>query len=98
MLQERTLALLDELNPWWTGRLPEVPAFRRSLFRELERTLPPRPMLAVVGLRRTGKTILLFQLIRHLLSSVPPKNILYFLFDDLTAQTPEALEDLLNHY
>ena len=42
-----------------------------------------RQIVAVVGMRRTGKTTLMFQVIDDLIKGgVDPKNILYFSFDE----------------
>ncbi len=80
--------LLLRANPWWTaGEVPSdlLKPFRRTLFTELAGYLADRQVLVVRGLRRTGKTTLLFQLADHLLrEGVPPRRVIYYSFDDLT--------------
>ncbi|HLD76334.1 MAG TPA: AAA family ATPase, partial [Candidatus Norongarragalinales archaeon] len=72
-----------------------VPAYRRPLFPELAQTIPVRQITALVGLRRTGKSTLFFQLIDHLLEKgIPPTTILYFSFDEHV----EHLDELLNAF
>ncbi len=87
-------------NPWWEGRRIETieGLKKRKLFRELMKYLEKKQTLSVVGLRRTGKTILLLQLIQHLLKSHNPKKILYFSFDELLAKEPEIIESILSSY
>lgn len=74
-----------EFNPWWeTGGVEEEfkKKVKRDLFTTLKENLDQRTIDAVVGLRRVGKTTLMYQLIDHLLSlGVDPKNIFYFSFD-----------------
>ncbi|MBI3269906.1 MAG: ATP-binding protein [Planctomycetes bacterium] len=61
------LTRLHEWNPWWKGGAPEVPPFRRDAFPELERLLGQPKAVLLTGLRQTGKTTLLLQLV----SSMP---------------------------
>lgn len=55
------LARLYDWNPWWKGQTPEIPAFRREAFAELERHLARPKAVILTGLRQTGKTTLLLQ-------------------------------------
>ena len=56
-------------------------------------------IISVVGLRRTGKTTLMYQLIDHLIKNgVPPKNILYFSFDEILGAEPKILEEIIENY
>jgi hypothetical protein len=74
-----------EFNPWWeTGGVEKEfkKDVKRDLFTALKGNLGRRTIDAVVGLRRTGKTTLMYQLIDHLLEQgVDPRHILYFSFD-----------------
>ena len=60
---------IEEFNHWWfTGRVPEelLQNYRRKLFYVLAESLKKRYVASIVGLRRTGKTTLMFQLIQKL--------------------------------
>lgn len=76
---------LIDFNPWWSsgqipGRLLEEE--KRDLFHEIKDLLSNRQIVSIVGLRRTGKTSLMYQLIDLLLKKdVPGKRIMYFSFD-----------------
>lgn len=62
---------------------PLKKGIQRDIFPRLLRYLDDRQAITLVGLRRVGKTTLFFQLIDHLLTQgIPPKNIVYFSFDE----------------
>jgi len=84
--------LLKYNRHWEKGfRYPYVK--RREIFSSLIGTIHKRQIVEIVGLRRTGKTILLFQLINHLLESgVEPFSILYFTFDEERIKIEELLK------
>jgi predicted AAA+ superfamily ATPase len=78
--------LLKEIyrqNPWFNGERtePKKPVVERDLLKQITADLDPPQALAVLGLRRCGKTTLLRLLIRELQKSNDPKHILYFSFD-----------------
>ncbi len=89
---------LELYNPWWkTGKVKEewLKEYKRKLYYELLNYLDKRQIILIQGLRRMGKTTLLFQIINELLyRGVPPRNILYFSFDDFI----HRLEDVLDIY
>ncbi len=93
-----TLDKLGEMNGWWkigTVRKQLAPPFRRKLFFETRKYVKLRQITAIVGLRRTGKTTLFFQLIEDLIKSgVNSSSILYFSFDERV----EELRELINLY
>jgi predicted AAA+ superfamily ATPase len=88
--------LLILLNEWWkTGRVDEdrVKPYRRKCFSDLKDLMKYRQIIVISGLRRVGKSTLMFQLIDDLLrSGVEPRKILYFSFDEKV----EDLTDILN--
>ena len=89
---------LITFNRWWdTGVVDAVylKPHKRPLFHDLEKFLEARQILLIYGLRRVGKTTLLYQLIDSLLKKgVAKKHILYFSFDEKAA----SLEELLKSY
>ncbi|WP_456475178.1 ATP-binding protein [Candidatus Pyrohabitans sp.] len=74
-----------EFNPWWeTGAVEKEfkKEVKRDLFATLRENLDKRTIDAIAGLRRVGKTTIMYQLIDYLINrGVAPKNILYFSFD-----------------
>ena len=78
--------LLDELtrqNPWWnTGEIElEDDLIERDLFTALKEELESDIISGLIGLRRTGKTTLMRQLIDHIFTKTAPENVFYFSFD-----------------
>lgn len=86
---------LERFSPWWrTGKVrPELlQLFYRNLYEKLVQALERRQIIQIWGLRRVGKTTLLFQLIDHLLKKIPPQHILYFSFDEISISPVDVLE------
>lgn len=68
---------------------------KREVFPTLIDYLDEKQIIELVGLRRVGKTTLLFQIINHLIDRhVNPLSILYFTFDE---ETP-SIDELLTSY
>ncbi|MEM2339081.1 MAG: AAA family ATPase, partial [Nitrososphaerales archaeon] len=55
-------------------------------------SIKERQILIITGLRRVGKTTLLYQAIEKLLESENPNKILYFSFDESSSTLKEVLE------
>jgi hypothetical protein len=89
---------LYEMNPWWkTGSVRKelVPSFKRSMFSEIQKYMKMRQIIAIVGLRRTGKTTIMLQTIDTLLKKgIDQKKILYFSFDE----NIKSLDEVMNIY
>jgi hypothetical protein len=88
--------LMRFLNHWWReGRVREDLAkeYKRRYFEELKELLSKRQVIVICGLRRTGKSTLMYQLIQHLIEGgVPPANTLYFSFDKSVAGCKQILD------
>ncbi|MDI6737742.1 MAG: ATP-binding protein [Nanoarchaeota archaeon] len=54
-----------------------------------------KQIIAIVGLRRVGKTVLAKQILAGLNEK---ENTFYFMFDELVTRNPAVLEDLLDYY
>ena len=68
---------------------------KRDLFHELVRYLDVRQIIGIIGLRRTGKTVLLEQLIDFLVKGGQKRErILYFSFDEGAV----SLEDIIAEF
>lgn len=84
--KEELTAILSQFNPWWRReKIPDLPEWRRGIFRELMLWIekpPAQRALLLSGPRQIGKTTLLLQAIQQLIDTgVPPANILYATFD-----------------
>ncbi|MDG6988719.1 MAG: ATP-binding protein [Nitrososphaerota archaeon] len=89
---------LARFNPWWTtGKVREalLERFRRKAYYAAEKELERRQATLIWGMRRMGKTVLIYQLIDKLLrSGTSPKSILYFSFDE----APSSIDAVLDAY
>jgi hypothetical protein len=87
--------IIDLLNPWWrTKELSKELAkpYRREAFAKLEEFAKYKQIIILTGLRRVGKTTLLYQLIEELLKRTDPKRIFYFNFDKKAEDITKLLE------
>ncbi|PKK81692.1 MAG: hypothetical protein CVT47_01105 [Thermoplasmata archaeon HGW-Thermoplasmata-2] len=91
------LAELGAFNPWWkSGKVKDewLKDYKRKIYREIAKCVEKRQIVLLKGLRRTGKTTLLFQIIQNLLDSgARPSAILYFSFDERAYDVKEVLAD-----
>ncbi|MCC4771373.1 AAA family ATPase [Methanosarcina sp. DH2] len=78
--------LMKMWNPWWTER--EVPDSRKRISRpdtleKILKILDIREIVCITGVRRCGKSTVMYQAIDHLIGKgVAPENILYFNLDE----------------
>ena len=100
---EQIIKVLRQYNPWW--RTPSAieefaKPYRRLAFQDARRILlhpTVRRFVILSGVRRVGKTTILYQLIECLLKEgVNPRNILYVTFDNpiLKMGSPESVLSL----
>lgn len=82
----KMIELIKQWNLWWTtGEVKEnrKKILREEIIAELLPLLDQREILVISGIRRCGKSTILYQLIDALLNKkVPPQNIFYFNFDN----------------
>jgi uncharacterized protein len=95
-MDERSKNLLRNLNPWWEGKAIEVPVFERDLLETIRKDLKLKQILAISGLRRVGKTVLMKQVIKSLTG--PADNICYISFDDISFQDYEKAMELVEYF
>ncbi len=90
------MAEIEKFNPWWkTGKMRDEWAkpFKRKLYYEASKYTARRQAVLIQGLRRMGKTTIMFQIINDLLSQTSPKNILYFSFDEIVFDMRAVLDE-----
>lgn len=74
---------LLKYNQHWEKGFVYPFAKKRKLFQKLIACLGKKQIIEVTGLRRVGKTTLLFQLINYLIQkNINPFRVLYFTFDE----------------
>jgi len=90
---------LNGWNPWWrTEKVPEaLKGIERDIDPIINKSLDAREIIILTGIRRSGKTTIMYQLIDRLLHRNDTKQILYANLDD-EALKSSTLEDIYNAY
>jgi len=87
---------LERWNKWWIERAvePELLGKRRGFFYDLLPYFGKRQIIVVKGVRRVGKTTLMYQVIDYLVKekNVDPYQILYFSFDEEVQEIGEIVK------
>lgn len=94
-IKERLKIILKETNPWWAQDYKLRNYTDREIFSEIEKFFQMRQIIALVGLRRTGKTILMLKIIERYAVLLRGENIMYFSFDDFSSLD---IEDITEAY
>lgn len=92
---------LHKTNPWWHGLdfKTHIGIWRYSYVEKIHRSFSIREMKVLYGIRRCGKSTILYQLIKTLLEQgTPQKNIAFINFENNLfspyLNTPGFLDDL----
>ncbi|MDD5474184.1 MAG: ATP-binding protein [Candidatus Methanoperedens sp.] len=89
-----------ERNPWWaSGSVPEelIGINRREYLGKITERLKDQKLLAILGIRRSGKSTIIYQSIKYLLDNgTDPKNIFYINADDFEKPGRANLEETLD--
>ncbi len=101
-MDEITLRAIENFNEHWkNGKVAErlKENIKREKFYKILKYLDERQIISIMGLRRTGKTTIIFQIADYLIEKgVNPKDIFYFSFDEITAKNPEIIEEIIQHF
>ncbi|HLC63018.1 MAG TPA: ATP-binding protein [Candidatus Nanoarchaeia archaeon] len=97
------LRILNKYNPWWSNKdIPpsKINEFKRGDFYVIKKLLEKREIISIIGPRRVGKTIMMHQLIKDLLSSgVDAKRILYLSVDEIELKNVDTqFSEILDTY
>ncbi len=90
-------------NLWWesSSYRPDATNLpKRAMYAVVQNKLENPFIINIVGLRRVGKSVMVKQIISHLLDQeVKPNNVFYHLFDYSTQlQSTEFLEEVIRSY
>lgn len=72
-------------NPWWAEKdsVIKLSGIKRELFPNILKCLNLRHIKDLIGVRRSGKTTIMYQIIKSLLNKgTNPKDIIFLNFDD----------------
>ena len=94
------MEVIEILNSWWKESKVSVelaPEYKRKPFTNLLELFKYRQITIISGLRRVGKSTLIYQIIENLIkNNINPKNILFFSFDEKKKDVIELLEEYSN--
>jgi len=89
-------------NPWWNDKSNIFDTLKeRSCINDIDPLFTRKEVLAITGVRRSGKTSLIYLLIKKLLKNVKGNQVLYINLDDPTFKDTdldkiyEAYEELM---
>ncbi len=92
---------LTDLNHWWEEKKVKValaPQTHRAVFYDIKKDINRKQVQLITGLRRVGKSTVLFQTISSLIQEgVSPTNILYCSFDE-PELAEKKIEEILKDY
>ena len=75
---------LQDFNPWWKGKF-DSEFKEREIYIKIQKFIPLPQIIALTGLRRVGKTTLLYKIIDDTIGEgFEAKNIIYFSFDEFS--------------
>lgn len=92
MDKDYLIRLIHEYNPQIQGQSIALPDTRRELYAEIEPWMAKKQAVAIVGLRRTGKTTLMRQLMYE-----SGGTSVFFSFDEEETQKKEVLVFVLDY-
>ena len=81
MEKQRIFDTLQRSNKWWKEDF-ELEYKPRKIYDEIKSFMKNRQIISLTGLRRTGKTTILFKIVKDFLADYGKENIMYFSFDD----------------
>jgi len=87
--------ILLDLNPWWKGEF-KIDFKRREVYEKIKKIMTLPQIIALKGLRRVGKTTIMMKIVEDAIkNSFPPRNILYYSFDEIK---DIEIRDLIREY
>ena len=85
-------------NSHWQGLMPNIQSKQRTMVKSVLADLDTDLIALITGPRRVGKSVLLLQILDHLIKNknIAPKQILSYTFSP--SDTNELLEEIFNTY
>ncbi|MBS3137884.1 ATP-binding protein [Candidatus Woesearchaeota archaeon] len=90
------LKKLVEWNPWWEdiASLEKLKGIERESYKEIVKSIAIKEITVILGVRRSGKSTLMYQMIHHLLKKgINAKQILFINLEDI-ALAKDTLDEI----
>src|SRR3990167_7435257 len=94
------LGILKEWNPWWENKelVKDLEGTKRPEYQDLLDSIKIKEITIILGVRRSGKSTLMYQIVDSLLKqSIKPEQILFVNLEDKKL-TNLDLEEIYNEY
>ena len=94
------LEILKEWNPWWENKelVKDLEGTKRPEYQDLLDSIKIKEITIILGVRRSGKSTLMYQIVDSLLKqSIKPEQILFVNLEDKKL-TNLDLEEIYNEY
>lgn len=91
--------ILFEWNPWW-NQTYHFEKIKRDLFEDIRRWIDRKEIISILGVRRSGKTTLLYETIDYLIhqKKIDPNNIFFIKADDERIEKENFINTMLEEY
>ncbi len=102
-MDENAKIALERQNPWWFGKEFDTGIDRLPWYPGITKYMKAREVLLLLGARRTGKSTLVYQIIKNLLNNkTPPEAILFINLDEPLFQSKSKdsmyLTEIIEYY
>ena len=102
-MDENAKIALERQNPWWFEKEFDTGIDRLPWYPWITKYMKVREVLLLLGARRTGKSTLVYQIIKNMLNNkTPPEAILFINLDEPLFQSkskdPMYLTEIIEYY
>ena len=94
------IEILKEWNPWWERKelIHDLEGKHRPCYNDLVNSIEIREITVITGVRRSGKSTLMYQMVEHLLNNgIQPEQILFVNLEDKKL-VRTSLDDIYGAY
>lgn len=93
------IGILKEWNPWWENKelVTELEGRTRPVYNDLLDSVNMKEITIITGVRRSGKSTLMYQMIDRLLNKYEPEQIFFINLEDKKL-SKYSLEDIYKGY
>jgi len=101
-MEQEILNKIPKRNTWWaTGSVAKtrLREYRRPVFDKITKRLTHKRIISLNGLRRVGKTTLMYQIVDYLLyNNTDPEQIIFISFDEIITADHKTFDEIFEWY